>query len=338
MKKILFAMAALLGCATVGFAQNNYVATLQHEGAFTHYYGSGALTSAYNAAAEGDTITLSPGTFSSPGTINKGITLRGTGISAAAKSYVSGNVTFCSTDSTRVTIVEGVRFSNSCYIQNNASGGERGQGKIKLIKDFIDNGIYFNTASNYSTVKGPEVRIYNNIIWNRFAFYANSYPDVFVYNSDVSDTYSDTGFAQTTSAYINCIIYYGYYYTYYTTTNQNFYNCIFVFPSSNSYQLSSSNTCRNCLSVNNTQLFANQMYGGNNWTNANRSEVFSTGYVLTDEAKEKYIGTDGTEIGYYGGSYPYNTKVQYPIVTNFSSDVQTSKEGILNINVEVDGQ
>ena len=159
-----------------------------------------------------------------------------------------------------------------------------------------------------------------------------THPDVFVYNSDVSGTYSNFGL--TTSAFINCIIYQ----PADNTTNQNFYNCIFVFHSLTYWSLSSSNTCRNCLSVNSTQLFANQMYGGNNWTNANRSEVFSTGYVLTDEAKEKYIGTDGTEIGYYGGSYPYNSKVQYPIVTNFSSDVQTSKEGILNINVEVDGQ
>ena len=61
-------------------------------------------------------------------------------------------------------------------------------------------------------------------------------------------------------------------------------------------------------------------------------------HELTPEAQETYLGTDGTQVGQYGGNYPYNTKVQYPIVTNFSSDVQTSKEGILNINVEVDGQ
>ena len=59
---------------------------------------------------------------------------------------------------------------------------------------------------------------------------------------------------------------------------------------------------------------------------------------MTEEAKNTYIGTDGTQVGMYGGNYPYNTKVQYPIITSFGSDVQTSKEGILNINVEVDGQ
>lgn len=338
MKKILLAMAALLGCATVSFAQNNLVATLQHEGEFTHYYGSGALTSAYNAATEGDIITLSPGTFSSPGTINKGITLRGTGIDAAAVSYVSGDVTFCSTDSSRVVMVEGVRFNNRCYFQNNASGGEKGQGRIKLIKTIFVSAIEISKATSFSDIKGPEIRFYNCIIWYGFYFRGNTYPDVLVYNSDVSDPYSDSDFAQTISAYINCVIYCGRSDNYQHAYNQNFFNCIFVFPNSSSTKLSNTTTCRNCLSVNNTYLFNNQLYGGNNWTTSQRSDVFAEGYKLTETAKETYLGTDGTQVGMYGGNYPYNTKVQYPIITSFGSDVQTSKEGILNINVEVDGQ
>ena len=330
-------MAALLGCATMSFAQNNYVATLQHEGEFTHYYGADALKSAYNAAAEGDIITLSPGTFNSPGTINKGITLRGTGVDAAEKSYVSGSVTFCSTDSSRVVMVEGVRFNDRCYFQNNASGGEKGQGRIKLIKTIFASAIEISKATSFSDVKGPEIRFYNCIIWYGFFFRGNTYPDVLVYNSDVSDPCSDSDFAQTISAYINCVIYCEISDNFKVTYNQNFYNCIFVCERS-SGKLPNTATCRNCLSINNTQLFANQLYGGNNWTSSDRNAVFSNGYELTEEAKNTYIGTDGTQVGMYGGNYPYNTKVQYPIITSFGSDVQTSKEGILNINVEVDGQ
>lgn len=141
MRKLFFAMVAFIGCVAVCFAQTSFIATLQHEGEFTHYYGAGALSSAYSAAVDGDIITLSPATFTSPGTIDKGITLRGAGVEAIEKTYISGNVRFHSTDSTRVTTVEGIKFSGRTYVYNNASGKSQGQstgqGTIKFIKKHI---------------------------------------------------------------------------------------------------------------------------------------------------------------------------------------------------------
>ena len=339
MKKTLLALSTLLGFAMTGFAQNNHVATLQHEGEFTHYYGSGALTSAYNAAAEGDIITLSPGTFSSPGTIDKGITLRGTGIDAAAKSYISGGVTFRSTDSTRVTTVEGIIFSSENYIQNNSSG--TGQGTLLFIKNNFPQGILLTNASNYSIIKGPKVRFYDGVINMHLYFCKNTYPDVFVYNCFVVCPWSESGFEETTSALVNCIIHYNSQHALYAY-NLNFYNSIFVFGTyGRSWGLEKTATCNNCVSVNLNNFFSSQIYGANNSYVTNDADIFSSTeghkwYELTLEAQEAYIGTDGKQIGLYGGNYPYNTKVQYPVITQFSSDVQTSKEGILNVNLEVD--
>ena len=341
MKKILLALSTLLGCAMTGFAQNNCVATLQHEGEFTHYYGSGALTSAYNAAAEGDIITLSPGTFSSPGTIDKGITLRGTGIDAAAKSDISGGVTFRSTDSTRVTIVEGIVFSSENYIQNNSSG--KGQGTMLFIKNNFPQGIKVTNASNYSTMKGPKVRFYDGVINMHLYFSKNTYPDVFVYNCFVVCPWSESDFAETTSALVNCIIHYNSYHAQYAY-NLNFFNSIFVFGTyGRNYVLEKTATCNNCVSVNSNSFFSSQIYGANNINITNDDAIFSSieghkWYELTPEAQETYLGTDCKQIGLYGGNYPYNTKVQYPVITQFGSDIQTSKEGILNINLEVDGK
>lgn len=340
MKKILLAMAALLGCATMSFAQNNYVATLQHEGEFTHYYGADALKSAYNAADEGDIITLSPGTFNSPGTINKGITLRGTGIDAAAVSYVSGDVTFCSTDSTRVTIVEGIIFSNENCIQNNSSG--TGQGSLLFVKNNFPEGIRVTNASSYSTVKGPKVRFYDGVINMHLYFYKNTYPDIFVYNCFVVCPWSESGFSETASAFVNCVVYYNSDHARYAY-NINFYNCIFTFGTYGRCVLNNTATCINCVSVNFSGFFNSQIYGSNNINVANDAAIFSSveghkWYELTPEAQKTYLGTDGTQVGFYGGTYPYNTKVQYPVITQFNTDVQTSKEGILNINVEVDGK
>ena len=358
MRKIFYAMAVLFGCNTVSFAQTSFIATLQHGGEFTHYYGAGALTTAYNAAENGDIITLSPGTFTSPGTINKGITLRGTGVEATEKTYISGGTTFLSTDSTMVTTVEGIRFNAATSIQNNSTG--TGQGTIKLIKN-IFKVLSATVAGTYSTDRGPTVRVYNCGIHQHLSFDGNSHPDFLFYNSFVEQPYiSSNGFSETTTTFVNCVI---------RWTSEdfnsgsynrpasalafylNFFNCIFNWTgdyggTNTSYLLPNTATCYNCLSINKSTLFNNLVSAGNNWTTGSAADVFATytnthkegeTFELTDAAKEAYIGTDGTQIGMQGGNYPYTTTVQYPIVTKFNADSQTDKAGMLNIEVEVDG-
>lgn len=361
MKKILFAMTVLFGCTTVSFAQTNFIATLQHEGEFTHYYGAGALKSAYNTAITGDIITLSPGTFTFSGTFDKGITLRGAGVESSQQTYISSEVTFCSTDSNRVTTVEGIKFSSKTYIQNNSSG--TGQGTIRFIKNTF-NELWATVGSVYSTDRGPTVRIYNCAIYNSMNFNGTSHPDFLFYNSFVDNPYiSSAGFSETTTAFVNCLIRWtGTYFVYNGTSSYlssslayylNFYNCIFNWTNSSfsgsntSYILPNTATCYNCLSINKSTLFNSLVSGGNNKTVGSATDVFVTytnihyggeTFLLTDAAKEKYIGTDGTQIGMQGGSYPYTTTPQYPIVTKLNPDPQTNKAGVLNIEVEVDGE
>lgn len=364
MKKIIFAMAVLFGCATKSFAQTSFIATLQHEGEFTHYYGAGALTTAYNAAEAGDIITLSPGTFTSPGTIDKSITLRGAGIetndttSAAAMpnlTFVSGDLTFRSTESKYVTTVEGIRFYNTVCVENNASGN--GQGSIKFIKNYI--GVMKATVGSvFSEERGPKTRIYNCILYD-FIFNVNAYPDFLLYNCFVKDPRWDGSAIETTSTFTNCVVkwqkvyYNGYNRPYKERAHyMNFYNCIFYESlDASSYLwnnvLPNTATCINCLSINDSSLFSSIVSGANNKTISNIADVFRTysgdpswkeSFELTDAAKEAYIGTDGTQIGMQGGNYPYTTTVQYPVVTKFNSDPQTNKAGMLNVEVEVDGK
>ncbi len=350
MKKFFITMTALFSFATVSLAQTSFIATLQHEGEFTHYYGTGALKSAYDAAGTGDIITLSPGTFSTPGTINKGITLRGTGIEETEKTYISGETTFASTDETMVTTVEGITFNNSTYIRNNSTG--TGQGTIKLIKNRF-RGLNATKAGTYSTDKGPAVRMYNNLIHGRMFFYENTSPDFLFYNCYVENPYCSSPFSETTTTFVNCVISWTDYssaaYAYYL----NFYNSIFNWISASysgnnaGYILPATATCYNCLSINKSTLFNDLVSGGNNKTVATAPEIFTTytnswkegeTFELTGAAKEAYIGTDGTQIGMQGGNYPYTTTVQYPVVTKFNADAQTNKAGMLNVEVEVEGK
>lgn len=346
MKKILFAMTVLFSCSIVSVAQTNFIATLQHEGEFTHYYGAGALSSAYNAATEGDIITLSPGTFTWSGTFNKGITLRGAGVEATEKTYISNEVNFASTDETMVTIVEGIKFNSRTYVRNNSSGN--GQGTIKFIKCTFNN-MLADYDNSYSTDRGPAVRLYNCSIYSEMRFQQNSYPDFLFYNCYVEQPLCEPSISEIRTFFVNCVIRWRSYAN--NAHRLHFYNCVFNWtPSYNGNAndpLPSTATCYNCLSINKSTLFNNIVSGGNNKTVGSATDVFVTytdtpaegeTFELTDAAKEAYVGTDGTQIGMQGGNYPYTTTVRYPVVTKLSAEPQTNKEGILNIEVEVDGK
>lgn len=58
-------------------------------------------------------------------------------------------------------------------------------------------------------------------------------------------------------------------------------------------------------------------------------------FELTDEAKTIYLGTDGTEIGLYGGQYPYDTTPRYPVITKMNVAKQTTTDDKLSVDIEV---
>lgn len=78
MKKFLSTLALALVSTMTLFAQTTLVATLTKGTETTSYYGIDAFKEAVEAAADGDLITLSPGTFNAT-TLNKSITIRGAG-------------------------------------------------------------------------------------------------------------------------------------------------------------------------------------------------------------------------------------------------------------------
>lgn len=359
MKKYFLIFLLFFSFASVNYARTYLVATLQHEDQFAQFYGSDALTSAYNAAAEGDIITLSPGEFTFSGTIKKGITLRGVGIGATDQTIISSVVYFYSLDSNSVTIVEGIKYKSNVFVVNSPSTS--GQGTIKFIKNHF-TGLYASREGNPSaTDKAPSVKLYNNII-NIMEFYGNSYPDFQFYNCYVGDPHvqRNASISETSTTFRNCLIEWKASYDIgYTISSWqsyaglasylNFNNCIFNYSLtiSNNGNLPTTASCINCLSIGNAYLFSSIFYSQNNKYADNITDVFLTytrlyvfpeTFELTESAKGTYLDADGLEIGMQGGLYPFNLKVQYPVITSFSADTQTTKDGKLNVSIEVDGK
>ena len=361
MKKILFSLAVLFGCATVSFAQTNFVATLQHKGVFSHYYGNSALQTAYGEAENGDTITLSSGIFAFDDSFEKGITVRGVGIANPHPTVVSGEINLRSKDAKLTTTFEGIHFSWDLNIYN--SDSEQGQGKIYFNKCMVYNHVYATADEAFSTEHGPLVRFTNcNINQNTF-FYDNSYPYFVFANCYVFQPHCESeSIGPNLTSFENCIINYRYdptkvigdswYFTYAQYAFYlNFFNSIFVFdnlPNRGSDAFPSTATATNCISISERSdyrsTFANIYDSSTNKYVTGISEIFKTyvyGYwsddyfALTDEAAATYLGTDGTQIGVQGGFCPYTPVMNYPIVTTLEAG-KTSKDGILRVEVGID--
>ena len=132
--------------------------------------------------------------------------------------------------------------------------------------------------------------------------------------------------------------------------DSNFSNCVLVGVN----PLDASNMAYNCVSAysggfttGDYDLFKNLPYNLSNVAYDDVSKVFDTDtyhsgkyldtdtYQLLDSIRTKHIGTDGTEIGMYGGALSFNPQNTMPKIKKFSVAPQSDGEGKLKVEIEV---
>lgn len=302
-------------------AQSSLLATLNHEGTISTYYGASALQQAYNAATHGDVITLSSGSFLGMN-IKKAITLRGAGMQVDTVSHteptvITNNFTIDISDtlSHRLTI-EGI-YSN----QTIKVGTLKNAMFLKCrfyeftypnqdTSKMIDlNFIHCRIASYFSLTNGSAA--FTNCVINNIHQYKGS-------PMSLTNCYTKANLALSNSEFKNCII----------VSNSNgtntstYYNNLYVTASN--YNLNSPN---------NTNVKI---------PNTDERIKFLTGdysddkdYVLTDAVRALIKGTDGTEVGIYGGSLPYDPTPTNPQITKFNVAAKSTADGKLSVDIEV---
>lgn len=83
-------------------------------------------------------------------------------------------------------------------------------------------------------------------------------------------------------------------------------------------------------------MFYQIVAGSNNKTAAKTIFIDSDPLKdLTDEAKAQYKGSDGTQVGMYGGTLPFNTTPSYPQITKMNVAKKTTADGKLSVEIEV---
>lgn len=325
-RPIFFAMKKLLSfflvlvCAMSSFAQTSLMATLNHEGTISTFYGVNALRQAHAAAVSGDVITLSSGTFLSTD-ITKAVTIRGAGMDVS-KAYdivneptVLGgdfNIKIPAEDTGRLTL-EGIFHNENIYFSE-------GQVKNALFLKSRFKNISKSGSCKVQDLTVLNCRISGSISVSGSAQFLNS---VVAYFSDGYMSFS------------HCVILNG------NTNNKGnqYKNCIIC----SEYSVSLSSSAYNNLFIANQGNILNYVPNNTNLRVPTSDERFaylrgyddSKDYKLTDQNRNVLNATDGGEIGIYGGSLPYSAIPTNPQITKFNVASKTTADGKLSVDIEV---
>lgn len=302
----------------------NQVTTLQHEGNISAFYGINAFAEAHTAAIDGDTITLSSGNFNSCN-ITKAITLHGAGCVSdtlgITPTTVLGNFYLSIPNDSLSLIVEGIYLNGTVSVNTPLYNAAFLRCNISAIGSWDYNGEMHNVQFNNCLIESATVNSFNNnvVFLNCVVNTLNNWyvsqtaPSVLVFNSIIKTHYINSQY----NLYLyNCII--GNANTVYGTYAGN---CIQVGSAfQNSVQ------AMDCIAVDSySDVFEN-------WDG---TFSFDADFSLKEEIATSFLGSDGTEVGIFGGIYPYNPRPSYLILYRCNVAGRTTIDNKLSVDVEV---
>jgi hypothetical protein len=311
------------------YAQVDRVATLTHGGTTTAYYGVNALQQAHEAAVDGDYITLSMGTFNITA-ITKNVTIIGSGMKDVPEQNVYKTNLYSGSNS-RISIginestsnvlrIENVEFSSGMILESDLNNANF----VKCSFPASDRGISENKGQ-CKNVTFMQCTFENCLSYKEgsIASFINCY---------VWTTYECSIATGASISFNNCTIGSS---RFSNLHSSSFLNCVLYMDSSNP-ALDISNTIVNCLGVNRTWSDRVWNYASSSFFKGDfKPFKADTYYELTDDAKALITSTDGTEIGMYGGAFPYNPVPDGVRITKFTVAPQSSADNKLNVEVEV---
>lgn len=355
MKKILLLALCTLFSLVV-LAQNNphATATLQHNGRATYYYDITALKEALDASVEGDTIWLSGGSFNAD-TIRHNISIYGVGYRnmSSASTWVRGEmyIRVPSSEISNHLYIEGIGFYNNVRQDSVLHDPQ-------IVRCYFGDNYVINTEQAYFNGAFVQCRINQYNCWDHLT--SRGANATFV-NCIINSLATSEG---STEVFRNCVIrfdgctasdrdhhwncdLYGYAWAMARLHNMSFQNCI-LFCTDHRSDLSASAQAIHCVAINEGSDFFTNAHGyGNNVIEGSSVESFAqifrtwTGgwndaedYRLAEAARQYYLGTDGTEVGIYGG-IGFTAAPSYPHITRLRTGTKVNPNGTLDVHISV---
>ena len=305
------------------FAQQQ-IATLQHGDSISIFYGTDAFIQAHTAADNGDIITLSSGTFDTC-RITKAITLHGAGAlpdsNNLTPTYFNSLMigVHPSNDSVSRFEMEGILVKNlkllPCMYPK----------FVRCVFERITTSQYQNSTLQ---VNAPQfinciVQNFNNIIGCKDAIFANS-----IVYSIYADRYT---------TFTHCIVRL----SPNNYSHLNAYNSIISNPSSSTLVFSGGAYLNNIIisacgftytlnSTNKCYRTINSVF--ENW---NGKFSYDNTYTLKDSVANGFRGSDGSEVGIYGGFIPFSWKPSYMYIKKCNVANRSTADGKLSVDIEV---
>ena len=313
MKRTFLLICTIL-CANVLMAQEQ-LATLKHNDSIRVYYGADAFIQAYNAAVNGDVITLSDGIFNTT-YVRKGITLRGNGACGdtsrnARGTYFLDQFNVRGLGDSLQFAAEGIGFR---YFDASTSGGDASY-NTKLTKCHITScsghGIQaVNCVIGCCNGSSSHINIYTNCVLNGIPSNSTCNNCIMKGSSNYSEHH----------AYNNCIVI--------NTSTSGTHSlrgavldCILIGRFSNTSPASSRNVTMSISDV------------FENWDGNTISTDLET-YVLKSSVSDTIVGFDGSEVGIFGGAIPFDWTPTYSVIKRLDVPNTPDENGMLNIDVE----
>jgi hypothetical protein len=296
--------------------------------------GNTALATAYAAAQNGDTLYLSGGTYTPPAVFDKQLMIFGAGhyidsTMATGKTFINGNLTL--SENADMFYLEGVEVVNSLSFATNHSVNNVTIKRCKINANTSIAGNLSNPSNNLALIgnvfigqivlsNAINVMISNCIIQNGF-------------NPTNGNVLSNNIFLSTATSF--------YFYGDNNILNNNiFLNLLVSGGTGNVYS-------------NNIFVTSNPTYGTNStvigsYTGINQSAIFvnQTGNAFNYahnyhlQAPTTYLGKDNTEVGIYGGVFPYKEGAVplNPHIQLKNISPTTGVNGDLQIQIQVEAQ
>lgn len=283
------------------FSQAEDTKVILQSGAATTIYDGTNISTAIGAAKKGDILYLSEGTYDSF-TIDKEILVRGVG----ENTWIEGDVTIAIPNNATLTqaVLEGINVSGTINITQPATNLIIRNTKVIDVKvnGALSNGLIdrcwitgtFNMNNNTddTTVKNSKVYMISagSLTYNKCTFL----------NCNIADRMN----VNTAAVFTNCII----------GTDSNglgtMESSVFTNTLFNTYNgsIGSSSSQTNC-------YFISDYWG-----------VCDRNTLESRKDLSEYRGTDGTEVGVYGGSTPFTLDPQVAKVTESTFTVDTTNK------------
>jgi hypothetical protein len=306
------------------------------------FKGNTALALAYTAAASGDTLYLSGGTFTPPATFDKKLMILGAGHYAdsaqtTGKTFINGNVSL--SENSDQSYFEGIEFNGNFSTPNNVSVNSFTLKRCRVVGNFTFEGdLNTNPCTNVALIGNVFMGSVNS---------ANMTGSMIANNIFSNALHNTNGNLIINNDFLNGI-YSSYQYYVFSGNNNTLNNNIFVYASGLAYSASAGNVYNNNLFVSATPGYGTTPSYVGNYVNIAQTAIFvnQTGnvfdyghdYHLQDPVT--YIGNDATQVGIYGGSFPYkegavpmNPHIQ---VKNIAPTTDANSE--LQIQIQVKAQ